>query len=269
MTLIDNVAFGLKMRGVPKPQRRTRAEEMLNRVGMSDQVQKYPAQLSGGQRQRVALARALITEPAVLLLDEPLSALDRFMRVRMRGELRRLQQQLGMTFIHVTHSQEEALALSDQIVVMENGLIQQSGAPREIYNNARTRFVATFIGDHNVLEGTVTASANGTVTLAGPDDARFVLPGAASVGEALSFSVRADHVQIAPLPLPASNLLQGTASVVEYAGSTVRVRLETASGVELTAYVPDHLFQATPVALGQPLALSWQAEHALPLAFVS
>jgi putative spermidine/putrescine transport system ATP-binding protein len=268
MTLVDNVAFGLKMRGIAKVPRRQRAKEMLELVGMAEQAARYPAQLSGGQRQRVALARALITEPAVLLLDEPLSALDRFMRVRMRGELKRLQKQLGVTFVHVTHSQEEALALADLVVVMDSGTIQQAGSPREIYTGARTRFVASFIGDHNVLDGQVAGRAGDLLLLTGPGGARFAVAGEAAPGELLSFSVRADQAELIQEPLPEQNVLSGIAAVVEYAGHTVRVRLDTPDGVEFMAYVPESTFQASPISLGDPIHVGWRAADAVPLALV-
>jgi putative spermidine/putrescine transport system ATP-binding protein len=269
MTLLDNVAFGLKMRGVARAERRARAETMLAMVGMADQIRKYPAQLSGGQRQRVALARALITEPAVLLLDEPLSALDRFMRVRMRGELKRLQKQLGVTFVHVTHSQEEALALADLVVVMDAGTIQQAGPPREVYTTARTRFVATFIGDHNVLDGRVLSQTGDELLLEGPDGARFSLAGSAAPGEQISFSVRADHAYLVSGPTPTTNVITGIAAVVEYAGHTVRVRIDTPSGIEFMTYVPEAAFAATPIQLGDPLHVCWRADDAVPLALVA
>jgi putative spermidine/putrescine transport system ATP-binding protein len=155
LSCVDNVAFSLKMRGVGKSERRARALELLELVHMAAFAQRQPAQLSGGQQQRVALARALITNPSVLLLDEPLSALGPFLRVRMRDELKRLQTELGISFVHVTHSQEEAMALSDLVVVMNNGLIEQTGAPRDVYNHPQTAFVARFIGGHNVLQETL------------------------------------------------------------------------------------------------------------------
>lgn len=270
MTLIDNVAFGLKMRGVGKTERRKQAEEMLAKVGLADQVNRYPAQLSGGQRQRVALARALITQPAVLLLDEPLSALDRFVRIRMRGELRRIQQQLGLTFVHVTHSQEEALALADVVVVMNNGRIEQAGSPREVYDNARTPFVASFIGDHNVLKGKVVEQNGELLTLQSEDGARFTLHGVATVGATVTFSVRADHAYLLNEAAqtnaqPPHNRLTGTATVVEYAGFVVRVKLETKTGAEFSLYVPEKQFSAAPVQLNQPIQVTWQTEDAMQL----
>src|SRR5262249_33347890 len=157
----DNVAFSLKMRGVDKDTRRGRAAEMLKRVQMEPFADRLPAQLSGGQQQRVALARALITDPQVLLLDEPLSALDPFLRLRMREGPKSLQTRLGISFIHVTHNQDEAMALADLVVVMNQGKIEQAAPPREVFNRPATAFVARFIGGHNVLPSAV-ARAKGS-----------------------------------------------------------------------------------------------------------
>src|SRR5262245_32227991 len=172
----DNVAFSLKMRGVGKVERRRQALEMLHLVQMEHLAERLPSQLSGGQQQRVALARALVTKPSVLLLDEPLSALDPFLRVRMRDELKRLQTELGITFIHVTHSQEEALALADLIVVMHHGHLEQCGTPREVYNRPWTAFVARFIGGHNVLTGQVLSTGPGSAMLTANGGQQFVVP---------------------------------------------------------------------------------------------
>src|SRR6201988_2137883 len=151
LSVIDNVAFALKMKGIAKAERHAEAKKLLELVDMQPYAARLPAQLSGGQQQRVALARALITSPQILLLDEPLSALDPFLRVKMRAELKRLQRELGITFIHVTHSQDEALALAELVVVMNEGRIEQQGSPREVFNRPRTEFVASFIGGHNVV----------------------------------------------------------------------------------------------------------------------
>jgi putative spermidine/putrescine transport system ATP-binding protein len=152
LSVLDNVAFSLRMAGVDRTERYARSNELLSLVQMQDYANRFPDQLSGGQQQRVALARALITEPSVLLLDEPLSALDPFLRINMRSELSRLQRQLGITFIHVTHSQDEALALADHIVLMNNAVVEQAGTPSEVFNTPRTDFVARFMGGHNVLK---------------------------------------------------------------------------------------------------------------------
>ena len=152
LSALDNVAFSLKMKGVGKAERSAQALALLERVSMRELAHRKPAELSGGQQQRVALARALIMQPQVLLLDEPLSALDPFLRGQMRAELRRWQQSLGLTFVHVTHSQEEAMALADLVVVMNQGRIEQSGSPRDIFNQPATEFVARFMGGHNLLD---------------------------------------------------------------------------------------------------------------------
>src|SRR5690242_8280212 len=163
LDLVDNVAFSLKMKGVDKQQRRAKALDMLKLMQMEAYAGRRPAQLSGGQQQRVALARALMTNPEALLLDEPLSALDPFLKIRMRAELKKLQASLGITFVHVTHSQEEAMALADLIVVMNDGRIEQAAPPRDVFERPATAFVARFMGDHNVIAGRVTGSRDGMV----------------------------------------------------------------------------------------------------------
>jgi putative spermidine/putrescine transport system ATP-binding protein len=151
LSCIDNVGFALKMRGIKKIERINKSLEMLKLVQMDDFSDRFPDQLSGGQQQRVALARALITNPSILLLDEPLSALDPFLRIRMRSELKILQKKLGISFIHVTHSQDEAMALADMIVVMNKGKIEQVGDPYEVFNKPKNEFIANFVGGHNVI----------------------------------------------------------------------------------------------------------------------
>jgi len=232
----DNVAFSLKMRGVAKDARRARALEMLKRVQMEPFAARLPAQLSGGQQQRVALARALITDPQVLLLDEPLSALDPFLRIRMREELKSLQTRLGISFIHVTHSQDEAMALADLVVVMNQGRIEQAASARDVFNRPESAFVARFIGGHNVLPAAV-ARAKGA-------------------GEYVA--IRADRivVQRGNAPVDAASL-RGVARSVEYLGSTVQVGVDVTGLDTLSAVVPEARFDANPVAPGEPVVLSW------------
>jgi putative spermidine/putrescine transport system ATP-binding protein len=233
---VDNVAFSLKMRGVDKDTRRGRAMELLKRVQMEPYARRLPGQLSGGQQQRVALARALITDPQVLLLDEPLSALDPFLRVKMREELKALQTRLGISFIHVTHSQDEAMALADLVVVMNQGRIEQAGSAREVFNKPASAFVAKFIGGHNVLPAAV----------------------ARSKGEGEYVAIRADRLILQPgnAPVDATSL-SGVTRSVEYLGSTVQVGIDVAGLETLSAVISEARFDANPVAPGQPVVLSW------------
>jgi len=273
-TVLDNVAFGLKMRGMRKKQRHQEAEAMLDKMGLADYLTRYPAQLSGGQRQRVALARALVTKPAVLLLDEPLSALDRFVRLQMRGELKRIQQELGLTFIHVTHSQEEALALADLIVVMNEGHIEQVGSAQNVYNQAATPFVASFIGDHNILHGRVIAQDAGLLTLvstSGTQQQQYQLHGQAEVGSSVSFMIRADHIVWQPeesdtTESSRSNRFEGRVTVVEFAGFLVRIFVtDDETGQSILAYVPHKQFATKPIHHNQVITLHWQITDAVQL----
>jgi putative spermidine/putrescine transport system ATP-binding protein len=226
----DNVAFSLKMKGVDKAERHREAGRLLELVDLSALADRLPAQLSGGQQQRAALARALITNPQVLLLDEPLSALDPFLRIHMRAELKKLQRELGITFIHVTHGQDEALALADEIVVMNNAVIEQAGPAREVFNAPRTAFVARFIGGHNVV----------------------VLPQG-------RFAVRADEVRLAP---------DGTEAVitaVEYQGAHVALNTRIAGDQEVLSLIPEAEFFKDPKNPGDTVRLTWSADRAHPL----
>jgi putative spermidine/putrescine transport system ATP-binding protein len=198
LDLVDNVAFSLKMKGIDKEERRAKALEMLTLMQMEPYANRRPAQLSGGQQQRVALARALITDPEALLLDEPLSALDPFLKIRMRAELKKLQKSLGITFVHVTHSQEEAMALADVIVIMNDGRIEQAASPREVFERPATAFVARFMGDHNVLTGRVVESDDGKVTLEVAKGQKFTVAGPAqTLGSPIDIGVRTDRVRLA------------------------------------------------------------------------
>ncbi|UUP19899.1 ABC transporter ATP-binding protein [Nitratireductor thuwali] len=165
MPVWENIAFGLEARGVAKAERRKKADELLHLIALDGYGDRMPGELSGGQRQRVAIARALAVEPQVLLLDEPLSALDLKLRQHMRSELRSLQKRTGVTFIYITHDQSEALAMSDRVAVMSDGILQQVGAPRELYDNPATPFVATFVGETNIIAGEVSAVDDGIATV--------------------------------------------------------------------------------------------------------
>jgi putative spermidine/putrescine transport system ATP-binding protein len=236
LTCLDNVAFSLRMRGVSKKERHAKAQEYLDLVHMSDYAKRFPAQLSGGQQQRIALARSLITRPRILLLDEPLSALDPFLRVRMREELKRLQRELGISFIHVTHSQEEAMALADLMVVMEDGHIRQADTPRAVFEEPASAFIARFIGGHNVLPW-----------------------------ESGMIAVRADRCSLAGTG--DGPQLAGRVTSVEYQGPVVRVAVATDAGLEAVAVVPDRDFYRSPVGPGDVATVSWSKEEAHALAY--
>ena len=238
LTALDNVAFSLKMKGVSKTERQAKAQDLLERVAMGHLAQRKPGELSGGQQQRVALARALITQPRVLLLDEPLSALDPFLRIQMRAELRRWQQELGLTFIHVTHSQEEAMALADTMVVMNQGHIEQVGSPHETYNQPATEFIARFMGGHNVLD--------------------------TPVGK---IAVRNDHMQIAPAAegTPGMRGISARITDVEYQGTYVLLGLQAQNAggeTGVSVMLPEAAFAAHPYTTGEPVNLDWTDAHA-------
>lgn len=227
LSVRDNVAFSLKMKGVDKSTRHAEANKLLELVGMSNLADRLPAQLSGGQQQRVALARALITNPQVLLLDEPLSALDPFLRIRMRTELKKLQRELGITFIHVTHGQDEALALADEIVVMNNAVIEQAGPAREVFNAPKTAFVARFIGGHNVI----------------------VVPQG-------SFAVRADEVSLV------TDGTEASVTAIEYQGTHVALTCRITGDQDVLALIPEAAFFSDPKNLGDTVTLAWDETKA-------
>ncbi|OYQ42377.1 Fe3+/spermidine/putrescine ABC transporter ATP-binding protein [Rhodoferax sp. TH121] len=247
LSALDNVAFSLKMKGVDKLARHAKAQDLLERVAMGHLADRKPAELSGGQQQRVALARALITQPRVLLLDEPLSALDPFLRIQMRAELRRWQKELGLTFIHVTHSQEEAMALADTMVVMNHGVIEQVGSPHEVYNKPASEFVARFMGGHNVLE-----------TPAG------------------KIGVRTDQMQVTPATsanTDAPHTKPAVITDVEYQGTYVLLGLQNPgvahtahTTAEISVMVSEATFAQRPYAVGETVLLSWAPAAAHPLA---
>ena len=212
MTIAGNVGFGLAMRGVARPERRARVETALELVGLAHTRARKVHQLSGGQRQRIALARALVVEPAVLLLDEPLGALDLKLRRQMQEELKAIQKRVGTTFVHVTHDQDEAMAIADTIVVMNEGRIEDQGAPERVYLRPKSRFTADFMGDSNFIAGRVAEAAAGQVMV---DTAlgRFAVEGTAAVGQAVTLSVRPEHVRAGGAAGAAQPL--GTARVLE------------------------------------------------------
>lgn len=269
-TVWENVEFGLKMRNLPKAERVQRVNEIIEVVGLTKFADRKPAKLSGGQQQRAALARALVTRPQVLLLDEPLSALDENLRVKTRSELRRLQKQFGMTFIQVTHGQDEAFALSDQIVVMDHGRIDQIGTPEEIFQTPASRFVARFVGDNNIFVGKVSnvaTEATGAVIQLDVDGiGTFLCRGqAADVGMTAACCVRSDCMTLYPYPPThptAPNQLTARVTAVEFTGYVTRVSLMTeAKGDEITYKARSHDWMHQPAQEGQLVTLGWSTEN--------
>ncbi len=262
MTVAGNVAFGLKVAKRPPAEIRQRVDEMLNLVKLPQLADRFPHQLSGGQQQRVALARALSIKPQVLLLDEPLSALDAKIRVSLREEIRTLQRKLGITTIYVTHDQEEALSMSDRIVVMNEGRIEQIGTPFEIYNFPRTRFVASFVGTLNVLRGTVIDPAAGRIAI---DDQEIVAAHAiegAKAGDVRSLALRPEIVAMG-VDGAGGNRMRGTVEHVSFLGSVVRVRVRLRENALLLDTF-NHPSVAPPVP-GQPVVVGFAPENVLVL----
>ncbi|MGB3765312.1 MAG: ABC transporter ATP-binding protein [Phormidesmis sp.] len=250
-TIWKNVEFGLKMKGVASSERKQRVDEILELVGLSHTAERKPSMLSGGQQQRIALARALVTRPQVLMLDEPLSALDENLRVKMRGELRKIQRQFGLTFIQVTHHVEEAFSLSDQIVVMNHGHIEQVADPTELFNTPASQFVAKFIGDNNIFAGKVVNVASDgdgkdLIELEVETVGRLFCRGVATpIGSDAACSVRPDLIHLTP---KSDSLATGTLSSPSANANQLTARI---TGVELTGYVTrvSLMLEAT----GQPL----------------
>lgn len=246
MNVRDNVAYGLKVKGVAKAERLNRAEEALAMVALAGFGERKPAQLSGGQRQRVALARALVNRPRVLLLDEPLGALDLKLREQMQSELKKLQRQLGITFVFVTHDQTEALSMSDRVAVFNKGRIEQCDTPRNLYMKPATAFVAEFVGTSNVLRGELAAGLRG-------------VPGA--------FSIRPEHIRLGGPAMADQVRLEGILQDVQYQGSATRYELRLNNGQLLNVSQANQDWQPDTAALqpGQRLTLAWPRGAMVPL----
>lgn len=236
MPVWENVAFGLEARGVSKRDRRAKAEELLDLVALSDQSGKKPSELSGGQRQRVAIARALAVDPSVLLLDEPLSALDLKLRQHMRAELRSIQQKTGVTFIYITHDQGEALTMSDRIAVMNAGRIEQVGKPDDVYANPVSAFAASFVGEANQFSGRI-AKIDGEMAYIETPHGRFLGANTAGldVGSEAILFVRPENVRLAP----ADNTLDARLIRRDMEGPSVNLHLDTGTGAEVAMHMPN------------------------------
>ena len=259
MTVAGNVGFGLKINGWDAGRIKARVTEMLDLIGLSTLGDRYPFQLSGGQQQRVALARALAPSPQVLLLDEPLSALDAKIRVSLREEIRSIQRELGITTIFVTHDQEEALSISDRIVVMNGGVAEQVGAPIDIYNRPTTKFVAGFVGQLNMLQGKVTNPANGEVIIA---EQKVSLGRKLDVaaGETVDLTLRPEVVALGQ-KMGNDQSLNGRVAEVGFLGSVIRVRVDIGSNrVKLDMF---NDMSATPPKIGDPALITFAGANVM------
>jgi putative spermidine/putrescine transport system ATP-binding protein len=256
MSALDNVAFGLKVRRVGRSRRRARAAELLELVGLGERLNSFPHQLSGGQQQRVALARALAIEPSVLLLDEPLSALDAKVRLQLREEIRRIQLQLGITALYVTHDQEEALSISDRVVVLSQGQIEQVGVPAEIYGNPATLFVAEFIGTMNRVRGSVAPGGAGLVDADGamlPVEEAARLPAGRRVVVLIrpeSIELETQGTDVAP-----QRPLAGRVTAHTFLGAVTRLSIQTTPVASIFADIPTT--RALALSIGTAVTLGW------------
>jgi putative spermidine/putrescine transport system ATP-binding protein len=264
MTVGENVAYGLKVKKVPKAERAERVDDALRMVRLEGYGDRRPSQLSGGQRQRVALARALVNRPRVLLLDEPLGALDLKLRQQLQVELKRIQSEVGITFVYVTHDQDEALTMSDRIAVMDGGHVLQVGSPRDVYEEPGSRFVAGFVGVSNLLELPVERSDGDLLSLRlGPDDSiSGERKGGASTGATAVVTIRPERIAIASAAGDGCHA-HGTVKESLYAGPTSRFVVELDGGGELMVVRQNATTSYEEVAAlrGQPVVLNWAREY--------
>jgi spermidine/putrescine transport system ATP-binding protein len=269
LTAYQNVAFGLERKGVARAEIRRRVTDMLEIVSLTGMQKRAPRELSGGQQQRVALARALVNGPRALLLDEPLGALDLKLRQQMQVELKRIQREVGITFVYVTHDQSEALTMSDRIAVMDAGGIEQLGSPREIYERPATRFVAGFIGTSNLLDGRVDSLDGDLAVLTfGPGD-RVLVPvaGATTPGGTLEVSVRPEKIGL-HRDVPAANggsILSGVVREVVYHGTSTNYTVATAAGPDLVVFDQNASSAEDLAGPGDRVFLTWHPQHSYPI----
>jgi putative spermidine/putrescine transport system ATP-binding protein len=262
MTVVQNIGFGLKVRKQPADKIARKVEELLQLINLTGREGRYPYELSGGMQQRVALARALAIEPQLLLLDEPLSALDAKIRISLRNEIRSIQRQLGITTVYVTHDQEEALSLSDRVVVMSEGRMEQVGTPFEIYNFPKTSFVAKFVGTLNVLAAQVVDAGSGRLDLGGQLITASKAIGGAIPGGSVSVAIRPESVSLGD-GAPGANRLTGPIHDISFLGSIVRIRMSLGDGagnVMFDTFNNPHL--ALP-QIGAPITISFSPESCL------
>lgn len=259
MTVYQNVAYGLEQQKVKGEELKTRVMDALKMVHMEEFASRKPRQLSGGQQQRVALARALVIRPRVLLLDECLSALDKKLRVEMQSELRRILEECGVTTFFVTHDQEEAMTLSDSIVVMNHGIIEQTGSPYEVYERPRNRFVASFLGKANFFGGKVLAVDGNRVTMETPGGTFTIFAPSAQVGETVSYAVQPEKIDMSIQ----GDGVRGIVTSVVYSGSTTSFRVRC-GGMEVLTEERSAAGQSA-FARGDSVVLHWPADAAIPL----
>jgi spermidine/putrescine transport system ATP-binding protein len=274
MNVFENVAFGLRRKGSPKAEITERVGEMLAIVDLAGREKRRPRELSGGQQQRVALARALVNRPRALLLDEPLAALDLKLRQAMQVELKRIQREVGITFVYVTHDQGEALIMSDRIAVMSDGLIEQLGTPREIYEHPATRFVAGFIGTSNLLSGTVSEVVGPNAVIQYGPEERIVVPVADRrdivAGGELDVTVRPEKIDICgEKPGGDGCAMQGTVTEVFYLGTSTNYSVKTSTGADVVVFLQNASSADDIAVRGDSVWLSWDPRHSSPIGALS
>ncbi|GLY04259.1 ABC transporter ATP-binding protein [Actinoplanes sp. NBRC 101535] len=269
LTVLQNVSFGLERKKVGKDEIRRRVGAMLEIVSLTGMEKRHPREMSGGQQQRVALARALVNEPRALLLDEPLGALDLKLRQQMQVELKRIQREVGITFVYVTHDQGEALTMSDRIAVMNAGLIEQLGTPREIYEKPSTRFVAGFIGTSNLIDGTVGHLDGDVAVLEPAPGERVLVPVRDGIrpGGTLEISVRPEKIDLhrsAPAATGTS-LLSGVVTEVVYHGTSTNYTVATSAGADFTVFDQNASNAEDLASRGERVFLTWAPQHSYPI----
>lgn len=265
LNVFENIAYGLKRRGVERSEIASRVEDMLKLVDLAGYDSRRIGQLSGGQQQRVALARALVNRPQVLLLDEPLGALDLKLRKQMQLELKRIQSEVGITFIYVTHDQEEAMTMSDRIAVMNDGRMEQVGAPQDVYELPATPFVASFLGASNLLEGEIASADGPMASVRLPDGAAITLPAdrlPAPTG-AVAVGVRPEklHIQEPGGPGEGSNAINAVVDVSTYTGVSTSYECRSSDGARIVVYVQNLSAAGEPIAAGTKVRLTWDPNH--------
>jgi spermidine/putrescine transport system ATP-binding protein len=269
MTVFENVAFGLRRKKAAKEEITRRVGEMLEIVDLGGRGERRPRELSGGQQQRVALARALVNRPRALLLDEPLGALDLKLRQAMQVELKRIQREVGITFVYVTHDQGEALTMSDRIAVMNDGAIEHLGTPRQIYEHPKTRFVAGFIGTSNLLSGTVARVDRGQAVIEVSPEEQIIVPihdPGLAPGSPLELTVRPEKIQLSTTrPADRGCVLRGSVTEVVYLGTSTNFSVTTTTGADIVVFQQNSAAAGEAADRGDNIWLSWQPEHSYPI----